>query len=241
MAAGVRPGSTLILGFSFRSGLAISRSLHRRGVRVIVATLAPEETPLPSRTIARFISLVDVARDPAALAAALRRIIAEEHVDMVIPITDGALYQIAPLVAELRRRVIMACPDAEVIACALDKTATAALATRSGILLAEMKLIFGCMIRKQLVFREWDTGVDTDAIPAGEGRNRGKGIGLRAFDTAPARKGLQLCRNLAFTERACHIPTPGRRHDCPDCGKAGSHGHRQACADVLARWLDRRA
>ena len=130
MAAGVRPGSTLILGFSFRSGLAISRSLHRRGVRVIVATLAPEETPLPSRTIARFISLVDVARDPAALAAALRRIIAEEHVDMVIPITDGALYQIAPLVAELRRRVIMACPDAEVIACALDKTATAALATR---------------------------------------------------------------------------------------------------------------
>ncbi len=50
-----------------------------------------------------------------------------------------------------------------------SRSATAALATRSGILLAEMKLIFGCMIRKQLVFREWDTGVDTDAIPAGAG------------------------------------------------------------------------
>ena len=32
-----------------------------------------------------------------------------------------------------------------------------------------MKLIFGCMICKQVVFRERDKGVDTDAIPAGAG------------------------------------------------------------------------
>jgi predicted ATP-grasp superfamily ATP-dependent carboligase len=133
MVASVRQGSTLLLGFSVCIALAISRSLHRRGVRVVVAILSPDENPLPSRTIARFYSVREFATEPAALAAELRRIIAAEHIDMVVPITDRALHHIAPLVRELRGEVIMACPDADVIACALDKEATAALADRVGV------------------------------------------------------------------------------------------------------------
>ena len=72
MPSSDRPASTLLLGFVPRMGLAAARSLHQRGVRVIVATLADEETPVTSRAIARFVSFTELANDPAAFGEALR-------------------------------------------------------------------------------------------------------------------------------------------------------------------------
>lgn len=49
----------------------------------------------------------------------------------------------------------------------LSRSAEAALSQHTGTLLAEMELIFGCMIRKSVVFREWDADVEVDAVETG--------------------------------------------------------------------------
>ena len=48
----------------------------------------------------------------------------------------------------------------------LTRSAETALATRAGTLLAEMELIFGCMIRKRIAFRELGAIGEIDAVPA---------------------------------------------------------------------------
>lgn len=48
----------------------------------------------------------------------------------------------------------------------LTRSAEAALVARSETLLAEMELIFGCMIRKRITFRELGAIGEADAVPA---------------------------------------------------------------------------
>ncbi len=125
--------STLLLGFGPRTALAVARSLHRRGVRVVVALVADWERPLGSRAIARYVVLPPAERPQAEFVAALRRTIADEAIDLILPITDGALARLAPHLDELRPHATIMCPDAGTIARLLSKEATEELARSLGV------------------------------------------------------------------------------------------------------------
>lgn len=125
--------ATLLVGFTPTLALAVARSLHRRGVRVLCASFLPSETPLPTQAIERFFSLPGLNRPTEEFDAALRATIAENGVDLVIPLTDSALLRLLPRLDELRAVVRVAAPNANALTVALDKDLTACVGKKIGL------------------------------------------------------------------------------------------------------------
>jgi predicted ATP-grasp superfamily ATP-dependent carboligase len=125
--------SVLLLGSFPTITMAVARSLHRRGVRVVMATIVPGETPLRSRAIAAFFALPSPDRPAEEFCAALRRLIEEQSVELVLPLTDRALARVAPHLERLRPFVRFAGPSAASISVVLDKEATARAAAEVGV------------------------------------------------------------------------------------------------------------
>jgi len=72
--------ATLLVGFDPRTALAVARSLHRQGIRVVVATIADWETALPSRAVAAYVKIPN-RDDPALFLAELLSVLRAENID----------------------------------------------------------------------------------------------------------------------------------------------------------------
>lgn len=110
----------------------MARSLHRHGVRVIVATIADWEIPLPSRAVAAYVKFSN-RHPPDQFLSELTQVLTDENVDTILPMTDRALRVLAPHRNELRANHALECPSAEQLAVILDKEATSRFATSLGI------------------------------------------------------------------------------------------------------------
>ncbi len=129
----VHPHPTLLVGFDPRTALAVARSLHRQGIRVLVATVAPWETPIRSAAIEQFIPLPDAEVGSATFLSALLRLIKIHAVNTVLPITDRALVRLGPHASLLRACVRLAMAGRRPLATILNKSATARLAESLGV------------------------------------------------------------------------------------------------------------
>ena len=125
--------STLIIGASPRVVIPIARCLHAQGVPVVAASLLPDSPELRSRALDGFVRLPSPETSASAFSDALYRLIHEYHVDMIIPTGDEVLTALAPLDAQLREHVGLACPPPATAALALDKAETFRIANERGI------------------------------------------------------------------------------------------------------------
>lgn len=123
---------TLLLGDEPRLVVPVARSLWRRGIPVLVATLGTESPPLQSRAIKQFHRLT-VEGEPESPMDRLLRLIDSEQADWLVPTSDSTLLFVAEHYSRLSQSILPACPDAATILTVLDKNRTIDAAVRCGI------------------------------------------------------------------------------------------------------------
>ena len=115
-----------------RAALAVVRSLGRAGLRVVVASTRGRSLAGASRYAAAEVAADDPLRDPCAFADAIERTVGERAVDVLLPITDGALLALLPRRAQLDPCVVPF-PDLDRVREVADKRLVAAAAAAEGI------------------------------------------------------------------------------------------------------------
>lgn len=130
-----KPGGRTILVTDAGRGSAISiiRSLGRRGWTVIAADADPHSPGFRSRYAHRRFVYPQPEAEPQAFAEALLHQIAEQAVDLVIPVTDNVILPILPRRAEFEQRCKLALPETGALLAAMDKNKTLALAEQLGV------------------------------------------------------------------------------------------------------------
>jgi predicted ATP-grasp superfamily ATP-dependent carboligase len=104
-----------------RPALAITRSLGRRGIEVIVGEARSASLASSSRYAASHRTYPSPYADPRAFDRFLDDLVARERVDVVIPVTDVTTYMVARRQNELREHTAVAAPPFEAFDFVSDK------------------------------------------------------------------------------------------------------------------------
>ncbi len=122
--------SAIIVGAEPRVVVTVARSLHRHGVRCVVAVPPGQSLRVDSRAISAAIQL----EGSVAEAAALLRLLAQaEHVSWVAATSDVALAIVGHDYDQLSRVCKISSPRPEIVARVLDRSQTLAIAERCGV------------------------------------------------------------------------------------------------------------
>lgn len=104
-----------------RPALAITRSLGRRGVEVIVGEERPASLASSSKYAAGHRTYPSPHDDPRAFDRFMDDLVTSEHIDVVIPVTDVTTYMIARRQEELRSHTAVAAPPFDAFDFVSDK------------------------------------------------------------------------------------------------------------------------
>lgn len=96
-----------------RSALAITRSLGRRGVSVLVGAEQPASLASSSRYCARHVTYPSPYRHPDAFRRFLLAFVQREKVDVVVPVTDVTTHAVSRNQDDLRNHTAVAAPPFE--------------------------------------------------------------------------------------------------------------------------------
>ena len=122
--------TVIIVGAEPRKVVTVARSLHRAGVRCIVAT--PRGQPL--RVSSRAFAHVSILRgDAAESAEMLSRLARSEGARWVVPTSDSSLQIVCAAYQDLSRYCAVGCPPPAIVQRVLDKSITLAVAKRCGV------------------------------------------------------------------------------------------------------------
>ena len=133
MTSSSEPAATLMLGGQPRIVVAVARSLHRRGIPVIAATVHAWDAGIRSRAIRAIETLPDLLDDPVACGRELLALIDRHRVDCLMVGSDQALTVVNAHHAELSRRVRVTCPPPGIVARVLDKEEALRAAEAAGV------------------------------------------------------------------------------------------------------------
>lgn len=110
--------------------MTIARSLHRAGVRCIVATPRAQPPRISSRAIA---GTVQLRGDMAESAAMLARLARSEGASWVVPTSDTSLQIVCAAYEELSRFCAIGAPPPSIVQRVLDKSITLTMAAQAGV------------------------------------------------------------------------------------------------------------
>src|SRR5436309_4533036 len=116
-----------------RSALAVTRSLGRRGVSVLVGEQQPVCLASSSRYCADHVTYPSPYRDPEAFQRFLLDFVQRERVDVVVPISDVTTSAVCLNQDALRRNAAIAAPPFAAFDLVTDKSAVLRSAARCGI------------------------------------------------------------------------------------------------------------
>lgn len=119
--------------------LEIARALHGAGWRVVVAEPLPIHLCRVSRSVARCRTVPAARDDPAAYVDALARVVAEEGVSLVVPVSEEIVH-VAGLHGRLPEDVALACPRRDALLALHDKWRFAERARELGLAVPETAL-----------------------------------------------------------------------------------------------------
>lgn len=122
--------TAVIVGEEPRKVVTIARSLHRAGVRSIVAVQAGQSLHVTSRAIAGVVQLGGSIDDSAQL---LRMLVEAEHATWVVPTSDSSLCIVCAAYDSLSALCSVGCPSPNIVQRVLDKAATLAIAAQCGV------------------------------------------------------------------------------------------------------------
>jgi len=104
-----------------RSALAVTRSLGKRGYRVVATGSQLPCLGSSSRFCTKAHQVPDPKEKPGEYALGLQQIIAKEKVDIIFPITDVSVYLFNSIRKKLPSSTLLACPPADKMAAVSDK------------------------------------------------------------------------------------------------------------------------
>lgn len=116
-----------------RSALAITRSLGRRGIKVIVGEESDRCLASSSRYCTRRITYPSPYREPDAFDRFITRLVLRERLDVVMPVTDVTTYAIARNQDALRAYTGLAVPPFDAFERVTDKASLMHRAQKCGI------------------------------------------------------------------------------------------------------------
>lgn len=116
-----------------RSALAITRSLGRRGVSVLVGGEQPASLASSSRYCVRHVTYPSPYRHPEAFRRFLLAFVQREKVDVVVPVTDVTTHAVSRNQHELRNHTSVAAPPFEAFDEVSNKWSLVQRAERCGI------------------------------------------------------------------------------------------------------------
>jgi len=116
-----------------RSALAITRSLGRRGISVLVGEQEPMALASSSRYCAGHVTYPSPYRDPGGFQEFLVDFVRRERVDVVVPVSDVTTSSICLRQDVLRPHTAIAAPTLEAFDCMTDKSRALEAAALSGI------------------------------------------------------------------------------------------------------------
>lgn len=122
--------TVVIVGAEPRKLVTIARSLHRAGVRCIVATPRGQSLRISSRAIA---GTAQLRGDLAESATMLARLARSEGASWVVPTSDTSLQIVCAAYDELSRFCAIGAPPPVIVQRVLDKSITLAMAAQAGV------------------------------------------------------------------------------------------------------------
>lgn len=96
-----------------RSALAATRSLGRKGCRVVVAAKQPRSLASSSKYCALGMAVPDPGLDGEGYAAIIRDIAVKERIDFIFPMTEVSIYLLNQVRDKLPPDVVLACAPAD--------------------------------------------------------------------------------------------------------------------------------
>jgi len=111
-----------------RSALAVTRSLGRKGCRVVVTGKEVPSLASSSKFCRQCYQVPDPLRDVGEYAAAIKEITIRKRIDVVFPMTEQSIHLLNQDRDRLPGRVVLACPSAEKMQAVSDKSALCRLA-----------------------------------------------------------------------------------------------------------------
>lgn len=125
-------GTVLLTLGRLPKALDLARSFHAVGWRVVVAEPFRKHLAGASKAVARSVVVTAPATDRAAYLRDLRRVVEEEAVDLVLPVSEEVVH-VAALHGRLPARTRLFAMSAEMVLAAHDKGVFAAQAGRMGL------------------------------------------------------------------------------------------------------------
>lgn len=113
--------SILITDGEYRAALAATRSLGRKGYRIVVAARHERNLSSCSRFCSLGLSTPDPAKAGSEYSHAVRDIVIREKIDVVLPITEVSIYLLNEIREKFPPNIIMAFPPAEKMAVVSNK------------------------------------------------------------------------------------------------------------------------
>ncbi len=126
-----------------RSALAITRSLGRRGIRVLVGEQRTASLASCSRYCAGHVTYPSPYRDAEAFRRFLVEVVRREGVDVVIPVTDVTTWSVCRDQDALRRHTTIAVPSFDAFDRTTDKSALMRSAEHQGIRIPRTRFVDG--------------------------------------------------------------------------------------------------
>ena len=143
LMSGRREVKALVTDGDQRAALAVTRSLGRRGVSVLVGEEQPASLASASKYCVRHVTYPSPYRDPAAFDRFLLQFLEQERVDVVIPIADVTTYAMARNSRALARQSAVAAPPFEAFDFVSDKSKVLQRAAASGIRIPRTHFVDG--------------------------------------------------------------------------------------------------
>jgi predicted ATP-grasp superfamily ATP-dependent carboligase len=135
--------NVLVLDGDQRAALAITRSLGRRGMSVIVGEQHADSLAAASRYCAHRITYPSPYREPDAFDRFIERLVVRDRIDVLMPVTDVTTYAIAKNQDVLRAHTSMTVPPFDAFERVTDKGALLERAGKCGIAIPETHYVDG--------------------------------------------------------------------------------------------------
>ena len=123
----------LVLDGQWRQVLSVTRSLGKRGIRVIVGDTSRIAIGKFSRYCHETLTYPDPVADPDAFVAFLLKFVRQRRIDLIIPASEPTVELLARHKSVLENYTRIPLPDYEIVKKALDKALTFKAAIRAGV------------------------------------------------------------------------------------------------------------
>jgi predicted ATP-grasp superfamily ATP-dependent carboligase len=194
------------------SAIAFIRSLGLRGWRVIAADADPRSPGFRSRYTRDRLLYPAPETAPREFVQTVLQTVREKKVDLIVPITDAAIFPLSEARPQFEGLCRVAIPDAETLAVVTNKLKTLELAERLGVPAPFSVLVSTAQEAvEQWQGRDWPVVLKPRASRLYHDRAR-----VEAFTVAYAADGAQLARQMQPFEGRCPVLLqeyyPGQGH-----------------------------